>query len=346
MISDARALEHHFIPQDLHHRDGQIDALAAALEPITQGTAGEHTLVVGPSGSGKTTLAKYVARKLECQRLDFDWGYVNCQSDPSPTAALHQLVKSAGVDARRPEGTSRGYYFDRLAEHDGQLVTIVDEVNVITDPSLLYALYETSGVTIVGVCIDDDDLLANADLNPGTQSRLRSMRRLALDSYAYDEILDILAYRVEHGLDAERVTEEALDAIADVAAGNARVAITHLRRAAKTVHDSNNEMLTADVVRRVADDVRAAVHDLHVRSLGTHQRALYTIIRDAASAGIRAGELHEAYEQRVQNPRGRSMRRRYLDSLERYGLITQSGNSRGTTYCVVRQDTASRTVNP
>lgn len=47
---------------------------ARALEPITQGSVGEHTLVVGPSGSGKTTLVKYVARKLARQRLDFDWG--------------------------------------------------------------------------------------------------------------------------------------------------------------------------------------------------------------------------------------------------------------------------------
>ncbi|WP_302080532.1 Cdc6/Cdc18 family protein [Salinibaculum rarum] len=346
MISDARALEHHFVPQDLNHRGGQIDALAAALEPITQGATGEHTLIVGPSGSGKTTLAKYVARKLERQRLDFEWGYVNCQSDPSPTAALHQLVKSAGVDVRRPEGTSRGYYFDRLAEHDGQLVTIVDEVNVISDPSLLHALHETPGVTIVGICIDDDDLLATADLNSGTESRLRSMRRLSLTRYTHDEILDILAYRVEHGLDSERVTDSALEAIADVAAGNARVAITHLRRAAKTVYESDYDTLTSDVVSEVADAAQAAVHDLHVRSLGTHQRALYTIIRDAASAGVRAGELHDKYEHRVQNPRGRSMRRRYLSSLERYGLITKSGSGRGTTYRVVPQGSQTRTVNP
>jgi Cdc6-like AAA superfamily ATPase len=345
MITDARALEHHFVPQDLNHRGGQIDALAAALEPITQGSVGEDTLIVGPSGSGKTTLAKYIARKLDRQRLEFDWGYVNCQSDPSPTAALHQLVKSAGVDARRPDGTSRGYYFDRLAAHDGQLVTIVDEVNVITDPSLLHALHETRGVTVVGICIDDDDLLATADLNPGTESRLRSMRRLSLDPYTHDELLDILAYRVEHGLDSGRVTDGALDAIANVAAGDARVAITHLRRGAKTVTESERDVLTADIVSDVADAAQAAVYDLHVRSLGTHQRALYTVIRDAASAGIRAGELHERYEQHVQNPRGRSMRRRYLGSLERYGLITKSGSGRGTTYRVVPQGRQTGPVN-
>jgi ABC-type uncharacterized transport system fused permease/ATPase subunit len=53
------------------HRDGQIDALASALDPITHGETGEHTLIDGPSESGKTALAKYVARELDQERLDF-----------------------------------------------------------------------------------------------------------------------------------------------------------------------------------------------------------------------------------------------------------------------------------
>jgi Cdc6-like AAA superfamily ATPase len=90
MIQDVRALEHQFVPQDLTHPDGQIDGLASALDPITHGGVGENTLIDRPSGSGKTTLAKYVARQLDQERLDFRWGYVSCQSDPTPTA-LHSI---------------------------------------------------------------------------------------------------------------------------------------------------------------------------------------------------------------------------------------------------------------
>lgn len=50
MITDVRAVEHQFVPRDSKHRDSQIDALAAALEPITHGQPGEHTLITGPSG--------------------------------------------------------------------------------------------------------------------------------------------------------------------------------------------------------------------------------------------------------------------------------------------------------
>jgi cell division control protein 6 len=222
MIHDARALEHRSVPEDLVHREGQIDALATALDPITYGEPGEHTLITGPGGSGKTTLAAYVCRKLKRHRLDFRWGSVNCQSDPTPTAALAQLVRQASIDARRPQGTARSYYLDQLRAADGQVVAILDEVNVITDPSLLYALHEISGVTVIGICIDEDTLLSETDLQPGTRSRLRSMQRLRLDPYSHHGLVDILDYRVEHGLDGSRVDDAAVDAIADSAAGNAR----------------------------------------------------------------------------------------------------------------------------
>lgn len=345
MIRDARALEHQFVPQDLTHRDGQIDALASALDPITDGGTGEHTLVDGPSGAGKTTLAKYVARQLDQERLDFRWGYVNCQSDPTPTAALHELIRTAGIDARRPEGTGRAYYFDRLREYDGQIVTIIDEANVITDPNLIHALVDTPSVTVICICVDDDDLIASSEVGPGTQSRLRSMMRMSLDSYTHQELLDIISYRVEHGLDGSRVDDAAIGAIADSAAGNARLAITHLRRAARYVMSEEVDRLTESVVDTVATDAQVAVHDLHVRSLGTHQRSLYTIIRDAGSKGITASALHDQYESRVQKPRSKSMRRRYLTSLQRYDLISQSGSGRGTRYRVVRHG-EEKAVNP
>jgi Cdc6-like AAA superfamily ATPase len=100
------------------------------------------------------------------------------------------------------------------------------------------------------------------------------------------------------------------------------------------VGERGQKRLTLELIRDVADEVHEAVHDLHVRSLGTHQRALYTLIRDAGSVGIRSSKLHSEYEQRVQSPRSRSMRRRYLQSLQRYELISKSGRGKGTRYRV------------
>ncbi|MFC6975664.1 AAA family ATPase [Halomicroarcula sp. GCM10025709] len=67
MITDARALRTDTVPQDLHHRDGQIDHLSAVLDP-TGFDAPESVTIFGPSGAGKTTLAKYVLGQLGARR--------------------------------------------------------------------------------------------------------------------------------------------------------------------------------------------------------------------------------------------------------------------------------------
>ncbi|WP_255681433.1 hypothetical protein [Natrinema sp. SYSU A 869] len=45
--------------------------------------------------------------------------------------------------------------------------------------------------------------------------------------------------------------------------------------------------------------------------------------------------MHDAYEQRAQNPKARSTRRKYLKNLEKkYSLIESNGNGKGKVYAV------------
>jgi len=89
-------------------------------------------------------------------------------------------------------------------------------------------------------------------------------------------------------------------------------------------------MLYLDHVEAARQEARQRIHDHHVETLGTHQRHLYEIIRTAGE--IQASELHARYQQRVGNPKPRSTRRNYLQSLRRYDLIHVNGQGRGTRY--------------
>ena len=70
MIKDAKAIRPEQVPQDLQHRDGQIDQLTMALRPLLDDRHGEHGLITGPSGAGKTTLARYVVEELKSESVD------------------------------------------------------------------------------------------------------------------------------------------------------------------------------------------------------------------------------------------------------------------------------------
>ncbi len=332
MITDARALQRSFVPQELQHRDGQISYLSAALRPITRGSPGEHTFIYGPSGSGKTTLAKYVAEQLQAAAFGFRWGYVNCMSDSSINAVLQRLVRDAGLAAHlSTDGTPASEFYDQFREFDGQVLVILDEVDCLEDESVLHALYDLENVTMVVITISEDNLLVRCDSR--VQSRLRSMTTVALEKYSHAQLVDILRARIRAGLAPGVITSAAIAEIADRAAGDAREAIAILRQAVMVVDSSQEREITVDVVRRVEDDAREEIRRDRVDDLGTHKRLLYDIIEAAGEIG--ATELRETYEQRCSEPKAGSTRRRYLASLEdKYELISSSGNGKGRVYRV------------
>ena len=329
MIQNARVLKEDWVPQELRHREGHLQHLSAQLKPIAHGLGAETVMITGPSGTGKTTIAKYIVRQLEQEVLGIRWGYVNCISETSMTSLIYSLVRDAGrANDLRKKGTPKSVMLDRLRDLDEHFVGIVDEVDVLEDEKTIQVLWEIPNVTLVLICVDDDDFFA--DLDSRVASRIRGSAKVSLERYHHDELVDILWSRINAGLASGVVEEEAVETIADIAAGDARHAITLLRRAVRDAIKSGDEKLTVENVQPVREEAREEIHDRHVDTLGTHQRHLYEIIKEAGEIG--ASELHARYEERVGDPRVKSTRRKYLQSLEHYELIESSGAGRGRTY--------------
>jgi Cdc6-like AAA superfamily ATPase len=330
MITDARALRQDYVPQELYHREGKISHISSALRPVSGADLGEDILIHGPSGTGKTTIAKFVLDQLKRETLDVEWGYTNCISNASKTDVLHSLLRDAdrGADLRK-EGTPASSFLDRFREFDGQFIAVLDEVDVVDDMTTVLSLYELSNVSMVLICVDEDELFRDLDVR--VCSRLRSAEKVHLAKYSDAELTDILWGRVEAGLEFGAITDDTIKHIADLAAGDARLAIALLRRAAKhVVENPHEDQITRGVVRKIAADAKQEIATRYVEKLSTHQRLLYEIIADAGE--IRSSDLHDRYEARATTRKAKSTRRQYLQSMCREGLIEAEGNGRGRTY--------------
>ncbi|WP_232702198.1 Cdc6/Cdc18 family protein [Halobacterium wangiae] len=329
MITDARALQPDFVPQELHHREGEIDALTTTLRPVADGFAGEDAFIFGPSGTGKTTIAHYVVDLLQQENLDTTTAYVNAMSNSTRADALYALARDAEVayDIRK-EGSHASRFLDRIGDIDGQFIAIVDEVHVLEDYSTLQALWEEPNVTLLLVCLDEEALFAEFDQQ--LQSRFGGARKVHLDRYTVAEMTAILQGRVNAGLRPGVIREEALEHIADLAAGDARAGIALLRSAVEQAVADGREEITQALVADVEVDARADMRAHRVRELDTDKRLLYEIVREAGE--LDAGTLHARYEDRAQDPVARSTRRKYLGRLSEYELVYSDGVGRGKHY--------------
>ncbi|THE64525.1 AAA family ATPase [Salinadaptatus halalkaliphilus] len=334
MIKDARALETRHVPQDLEHREGQIDQLVGELKPITHGLSGEHSFIFGPSGTGKTTLAKFVVRKLQTEAFGVREAYHNCMSASSKSGVLRSLVDDAGLGKHIPKGgIESGRYIESLRDTDEHIVAIIDEVDVIDDETTLIALSEIENVTLIMITIDENDFFSDPRFDGRVKSRFQHCEMLPLRRYSHTELEDIIWARIRAGLKPGVIDEYVVEYICNKAAGDAREAIILLRRATMRAYHNEQSEITAGDVDSVETGAREEKRQDLIDELGTHKRLLYDIIERAGK--ISSVELRETYEQRAQNPRGDTSRGRYLNALENnYGLITSSGNGRGKTYAV------------
>lgn len=333
MITDARPLQPEFVPADVRHRDAEINALTAALDPIAYEETPDPSLLWGPTGAGKTCIARYTVDQLREQVLDIETEYVNCWSNRTRTTVLYQLLDGIAttVDIHR-QSTPTDELLDRLQAFDkAPVVVILDEVDQLADKSVLYELYRIRGISMILIANDETTLFAQLD--DRLRSRLTTAERIHFDQYSQTELIEILEDRVQWGLHEDAVTPDQLARIADAAAGDARIAIRTLARAAQSARERGQTQLTPDLIGPAVTAAKQELRQQSLEALTDDQRLLLEIIDSGEPIAPKA--LYREYEARAADPKTRRTLRNYLRKLQQYNLIDAEGKKRGRTYTTV-----------
>ena len=332
MIEDARVLREEFVPHEVEHRDGEVTHLSGLLEPVTRGEPADTAVLTGPSGVGKTCIARYTVGQLREQHLDVRSQYVNCWQNYSRFRTLYRILEGLGktVDIHR-QSTPHDELLERLRAYDGPpCVVVLDEVDQLEDLDALYDLHSLPAFSLVLIANREAELFARADER--LTSRLRGSESIRFDRYGIEELTSILEARARWGLAEGAVTTEQVRAIADEAAGDARVGISILRSAARKADRADRETVTDGLLDEAIPAGRSAVHRTNLETLTPHQRTLYDVIDDVDR--IEPGPLYEAYRERVEEPKTDRTVRNYLAKMVQYDLLVAEGTSRDRVYRV------------
>ena len=339
MIQDARFLRAEFVPSEVVHRDAEVNHLSSVLEPLTRGEPADTALITGPTGSGKTCIAKFTVNELRQENLDVESVYVNCWEDHTRFKALYRILDEIQrtVDIHR-QSTPRDVLLERLREYEEPpCVVVFDEVDQLEDKGILYDLNRLPQYSLILIVNREEELFAGID--DRLESRLHGSERIRFSRYTVDQLVDILQGRAKHALVPNAVEESELELIADAASGDARVAITTLRIAARHAEQESVEQITADIIESAVPEARQELRQKNIEALTPHQRAVYEVIEDHEE--IAPGDLYQEYRNRVDDPKADRTIRNYLNKLEQYNLITAEGSTRDRIYRCVGSNAVS-----
>jgi orc1/cdc6 family replication initiation protein len=334
MIQDARVLREGFVPNDVVHRDQEVNALSRRLEPVGDGDAAEPALITGPSGTGKTTITKFVVGRLRESVLDVESVHVNCWQSYSRFRAIYRILEGLGrtLDVHR-QSTPHDELLDRLARYDGPPVIVtLDEADQLDDTGIVYDLYSLELFSFVLVTNDEESLLARMDER--VRSRLQTAQTIRFDRYHLDELTDILAARADHGLVQGAITTDQLTRIADAAAGDARVGLSILRGAARNAARAKADVVRDEHITAAIPEAREEVRSKTLDALRPQQRVIYQILE--AETELSPGELYGRYCEEVEDPRTKRTVRNWIGKLVDYNLVEASGKGPSRVYRIVQ----------
>lgn len=344
VFKDQSKLSPDYVPKKLVHRDDEFRKLSRLFRPVLENRASQRVLVTGSVGVGKTALTLKFGQQLEpaAKKRNFrlDYVHINCRKQKTPYTVLRQMV-----DHYLPRLPPRGFAPQELLDmvikwlngHDAYLTLTLDELGFFIQqngPDLLYSLTraaEESGapnrLSIIAISRDQNFLRL---LDPATQSTF--MHNLVeLDKYNARQLADILTQRIREAFKADKVEEDTVSLIADIAArwGDARFALELLLHAGMFADEKRAKKVTPEYARQAKAEVHPEVRKEVLAELQLHERLLLLALARRLKITERAyaltGEVEEAYEvvceEHGKEPRKHTQLWGYLKHMDGLGLV-------------------------
>ncbi|MDH5816088.1 MAG: ORC1-type DNA replication protein [Candidatus Nezhaarchaeota archaeon] len=314
IFKDREKLRPDYVPENLPHREAEINKLAEILAPAVRGVRPSNIFIYGLPGTGKTAVTKYVLRKIEAYAKNHSQGvklkvaYINCRNENTSYRVLFNLCNY--LNEKVPfTGLSTAELFRRfikaLDKERNLLFVVLDEVDFLVKVSgddVLYKLtrvntdLHNAKVSIIGIT---NDLKFIEYLDPRVKSTLGE-EELVFRPYTTEELTDILAERAKQAFYEGVLDEAVIPLCASLAArehGDARRALDLLRVAGEIAEREGSSKVLEDHVRKAYKEIEKDRAVEVIKSMPLHTKlitvAVYLVKRRKSEATT--GEIYETY---------------------------------------------------
>ncbi len=281
-----------YIPENLPHRDYQIDQLASILATALRGDRPSSVLIFGKTGTGKTAVVKFLGKEIKKstnKESDVHYIYINCEVVDTQYGILANIGNRFISDWEEQipfTGWPTEKVYNMLKEKVDReakvAVIILDEIDKLIYKSgddVLYHLLKINDdlsrakVSIIGI---SNDLKFTEFLDPRIKSRLGE-EKMVFPPYNAEQLRDILMQRSELAFKEEVVETSVISLCAALAAqehGDARRALELLRVAGELAERNQEKKVTEEYVYKAKNKIELDCVSEVIRTLPTQSKLL------------------------------------------------------------------------
>jgi len=247
--------------------------------------------------------------------------YVNCWQHDS----LYSILDYVAVELRilRAEEQRTARKFERFQQYikEEPFLLILDEMDKPSPKerdSILYSLCNLPRVGLICISNSCDPLF---ELDGRVRSRLNPAL-VVFGAYTCEELVTILTDRAQEALADKSWGRKTLHQIAEVANGDARVALQTLKKAACLAEKDKSQTITDLHIRKAWSSTRELRIEYLLRKLTEDHRILYETVKQQGQ--ILSGDLRQLYLIQCSRIKRRPIAERtfsdYVNDLKRVGL--------------------------
>jgi cell division control protein 6 len=311
------ALTTNYRPENILHREEQIDELASILAPSLKGNDPSNVFLYGSVGTGKTLIVKHVTEQLKSvadnKDIDVNIIYINCKMKKvadTEYRLLAKLARQLGEEVPStglPTDEIYNRFFNALQEQKGVVVIALDEIDALVKKvgdEFLYNLtrinddLDETKVSILGI---SNDLNFTDYMDSRVKSSL-SEEEIIFPPYNAIELRKILKDRTDKAFIEDALADGVISKCSALAAqehGDARRALDLLRVAGELSERSEAETIEKEHVDRAQSKIERDRVVETVRSQPKHSKlVLYTILEMTEDEDeIATGDVYSEYKE-------------------------------------------------
>jgi len=317
LFKNKKVLQSTYIPDQIKHRDEQINYIAQILAPALRKEKPSNLFVYGKTGTGKTLSIRYTAEQMEHiskeREIPLSVFYLNCKlkkiadTEYRLIAELARFFGKAVPPTGLPTDEVYNIFYKALDDEEKVVILVLDEIDQLVKKAgdeIIYNLtrinseLKRSQISIIGI---SNDLMFANNIDPRVKSSL-SEEEIVFPPYNALQIQDILKNRSAEAFKDKVIEEGVIQKCAAYAArehGDARRALELLRVAGELAERKNEESVLISHIDDAEEKIeKDRIIDIIKTQPKQFQATLYPILltHQKRKNTIYTGEIYDVYK--------------------------------------------------